>query len=208
MAEPKAYKGKLKDFKPDPRNLNRHTQRGRGMVEASQRQRGYARPAFAAKDGTVLGGNLSTMEVAPDIGLGDGEVFVIETDGDLPIIHLRRDIEAGSEAAVLLASEDNQSALISIDFDPERFAEEIAQGVDFGGVFTEDEQDSILDGFQVENYDDFDSQLEEIGDYQDVNITITIPLKYESQVKEWLANGEAMTNPGMGKGILKRCGLL
>jgi hypothetical protein len=109
------------------------------MVEASQRQRGYARPAFAAKDGTVLGGNLSTMEVAPDIGLGNGEVLVVETDGDIPIIHLRRDIEAGTEAATLLAAEDNQSALVSIDFDPERLAEEIAQGVDFGGVFTEGE---------------------------------------------------------------------
>jgi hypothetical protein len=84
------------------------------------------------------------MEVAPDIGLGDGEVFVVESDGDIPIIHVRRDIEAGTEAATLLAAEDNQSALVSIDFDPERFAEEIAQGVDFSGVFTEDEQAGLL----------------------------------------------------------------
>ena len=62
MSEPKTYKAKLEDFKPDPRNLNRHTQRGRGMVEASQRQRGYARPAFAAKDGTVLGGNVTAQK--------------------------------------------------------------------------------------------------------------------------------------------------
>lgn len=155
MAEPKVYKGKLKDFKPDQRNLNRHTQRGRGMVEASQRQRGFGRPGFAAKDKTILGGNLSIMEVAPDIGLGDGDVFVVETDGDIPIVHLRRDIEPGTEEAVLLAAEDNQSALVSIDFDPERLAEEIAQGVDFGGVFTEDEIERYT-GIEVENpYDEW-----------------------------------------------------
>ncbi len=206
--EPKGYKAKLADFKPDPRNLNRHTQRGRGMVEASQRQRGFARPGFAAADGTMLGGNLSVMDVAPDIGLGDGDVFVVETDGNIPIIHKRLDIEAGSEEAVLLAAEDNQSALVSIDFDPERLAEDIAAGVDFNGVFTEDEKETITDGFQIERYQDLDKKLDEIGEYQDVNITIVIPQKHTQQVKEWLANGEQITSPGMGKGVLKRCELL
>jgi site-specific DNA-methyltransferase (adenine-specific) len=120
------------------------------MVEASQRQRGFGRPGFAARDKTMLGGNLSIMEVAPDIGLGNGDVFVVETDGDIPIIHLRRDIEPGTDKAILLAAEDNQSALVSIDFDPERLAEEIAQGVDFGGVFTEEEQESTLGGLVKE----------------------------------------------------------
>jgi hypothetical protein len=62
--------------------------------------------------------------------------------------------------------------------------------------------------FNAEKYQDFDKQLKEIEDFQDVNITIVIPLKYVDQVKEWLANGEQITAPGMGKGVLKRCGLL
>jgi hypothetical protein len=148
----KTYKAKREDFKPDPRNLNRHTQRGRGMVEASQRQRGFARPGFSAKDKTMLGGNLSVLDVATDINLGNGEIFVVETDGTIPIVHVRTDIEAGTEAATLLAAEDNQSALVSIDFDPERLAEEIAQGVDFGGVFTEDEQGGILADIQSPDF--------------------------------------------------------
>ena len=57
---PVAYIADLSDFNPDPDNLNLHTQRGQAMVTASQEKRGYARPAFAASDGTVLGGNLST----------------------------------------------------------------------------------------------------------------------------------------------------
>jgi hypothetical protein len=139
MTEPRAYKGKLSDFKPDEHNLNQHTQRGRGMVENSQRLRGFGRPGFAAKDKTMLGGNLSIMEVAADIELGDGEVFVVETDGNIPIVHVRRDLDPDTEAAKLLAAEDNQSALVSIDFDPEVFAAEIAAGVDFSGIFTDDE---------------------------------------------------------------------
>jgi hypothetical protein len=163
--DPKAYKAKLTDFKPDPRNLNQHTQRGRGMVEASQRQRGFGRPGFAAKDKTVLGGNLSIIEVPPDIGLGDGEIFVVESDGTIPIVHVRTDIEAGSEEAVLLAAEDNQSSLVSIDFNPEMLAEEIAQGVDFTGIFTEDEQANILNAIPDVDFQEYDESVEDEVEY-------------------------------------------
>jgi hypothetical protein len=135
------------------------------MVEASQRQRGYARPAFAAKDGTVLGGNLSTMEVAPDIGLGDGEVFVVETSGDIPIIHVRRDLDPDTEAAKLLAAEDNKSALESIDFDPEVFAAEIAAGVDFSGIFTEDEQAELSQQIPDVDFQEYDESVEDEVEY-------------------------------------------
>ncbi len=144
MSEPKAYKAKLTDFKPDKNNLNRHTQHGQRLVENSQRNRGFARPGFAASDGTILGGNLSVMEVAPDIGLGEGEIFVIESDGDIPIVHLRRDVAPDSEAAALLAAEDNHSALKSINYDPEVLLAEIERGIDFEGIFEVDEIKDIL----------------------------------------------------------------
>jgi hypothetical protein len=154
VAEPKAYKARLADFKPDQNNLNRHTQRGQRLVENSQRQRGFGRPGFAAKDGTVLGGNLSVMEVATDIGLGDGEVFVIETDGDIPILHLRRDVAPDSETAALLAAEDNHSALKSINYDPEILLAEIERGIEFGGIFEADEIKEILGELGGEPKDD------------------------------------------------------
>lgn len=141
---PIAYIADMSDFRSDPENMNLHTQRGQAMVTQSQQKRGYARPAFAAKDGTVLGGNLSTMEVAADIGLGKGKVFVVETDGKIPIIHRRTDIESGSEKAVLLAAEDNHSAVVSINLDPEMLAIHKERGIDFGGIFTEKEEVDIL----------------------------------------------------------------
>ena len=59
-----------------------------------------------------------------------------------------------------------------------------------------------------EDYSDFDSELDALAGMEDVNVIVTVPEKHREAVKEWLANGEAQTAPGMGKGILRRCGLL
>jgi hypothetical protein len=166
MAEPKAYKAKLADkFKPDQNNLNRHTQRGQRLVENSQRKRGFGRPGFAANDGTVLGGNLSIMEVAPDIGLGDGEVFVVESDGDIPIVHLRRDVAPDSEQAALLAADDNHSALKSINYDPEVLLAEIERGIDFDGIFEADEIKEILGEVEDVDFQEYDESVEDEVEY-------------------------------------------
>jgi len=66
-------------------------------------------------------------------------------------------------------------------------------------------------GIEADEYQDFsdlDRQLEELDGYQEVDIRITVPAMHETQVTEWLANGEVLTSPGMGKGVLRRCGLL
>lgn len=68
---------------------------------------------------------------------------------------------------------------------------------------------------QVENYiigptdySDLDDQTKILEGYEDVNIVVCIPKKFEKRVVKWLANGESETAVGMGKGVLKRCGLL
>lgn len=109
-------------------------------------KRGYARPAFAAKDGTVLGGNLSTLDVAVDIGLGQGKVLVVETNGDLPIIHKRVDVEPGTEAARMLALEDNRTAEISLDWNPAVVVDFLGGGLDLSELWTPDELSVMLEG--------------------------------------------------------------
>ena len=47
--EPVVRVADISEFKPDPENENLHTQRGQAIVEKSMRERGYGRPAFAAK---------------------------------------------------------------------------------------------------------------------------------------------------------------
>lgn len=130
----KVYEADIADFKPDPKNHNKHTAKGHKMVTNSMQQRGYARPAFAANDGTVLGGNLSTMEVAPAVGLGDGKVIVIETDGDIPIIHKRRDVEPGSTEAKQLSYEDNISSAFDFALDSAVVMADIEAGFDFAAI--------------------------------------------------------------------------
>ena len=58
------------------------------------------------------------------------------------------------------------------------------------------------------NFDDFDEDNDKLSDMEDVDIKITMPKKYSDKAIEWLANGESKTSTGMGKGIIKRCGLL
>lgn len=142
----KAYIANIDDFHPDEENANRHTLRGRTLVHKGMKNRGYARPAFAAKDGTVLGGNLSTLDVAVDIGLGQGKVLVVETDGRLPIIHKRVDVEAGTEAARLLALEDNRTAEISLDWNPAVMVDFLGDGLDLSELWTPDELSVMLEG--------------------------------------------------------------
>lgn len=139
LNHPIGYIANLSDFKQDSQNANLHTLRGQGMVTSSQQKRGFARPGFSDNENNVLGGNLSVMEVPESIGLGNGKVFVVESDGDIPIIHKRRDVEPESQEAILLAIEDNQSALVSVNFDPARLIQRHDEGIDFTGIFTSDE---------------------------------------------------------------------
>lgn len=156
----KAYLADIGDFKPDAENANNHTLRGRSLVHKGMEKRGYARPAFAAKDGTVLGGNLSTLDVAVDIGLGEGKVLVVETDGRLPIIHKRVDVEPGTEEARMLALEDNRTAEISLSWDAGVLVDFMEQGLDITGLWDETELSVMLEGAAA----DWDSAFDGVPD--------------------------------------------
>lgn len=61
---------------------------------------------------------------------------------------------------------------------------------------------------EVEDYSEMDEQADALEGYEEQDIKITIPAMHKEKIIEWLANGEQKTAPGMGKGVLKRCGLL
>lgn len=61
---------------------------------------------------------------------------------------------------------------------------------------------------QAYDYSDLDSEMESLEGLEDSNILISIPEVYRDNVIEWMANGEAKTAVGLGKGLMKRCGLL
>ena len=88
---------------------------------------------------------------------------------------------------------------------------------DFDTLANEFDVDDLLDwGFEpfeigiIEplDYSDLDDENDRLEGMQDITIIITVPELYENDVIEWLANGEMKTSTGIGKGVLKRCGLL
>lgn len=106
---------KLSDFRFDDENANKGTPRGKELLQKSLKQRKFARPTFAAADGTILGGN-KTLEAAQEVGMEDA--IVIESDGTKPIIHVRTDIpNSKTPEAQKLALEDNRIAELSLNWD-------------------------------------------------------------------------------------------
>ena len=91
---------------------------------------------------------------------------------------------------------------------------------DFDTLANEFELDELLEwGFSeaylgfvtaddYEDFSDLDDELDSLDGWQEVDVKLTVPARHQEAVIEWLANGEAKTAPGMGKGVLRRCGLL
>ena len=115
MAQPK-----LSDFRPDPGNLNKGTERGVGRLEKSLQDYGFGRPILAANDGTIVAGN-HTLEAAA--ALGFTKVKVVETSGDEVIIHKRLDLDPEDPKAKLLGLADNRVSQLNWNVDVTGLAE-------------------------------------------------------------------------------------
>ncbi len=111
---------KLSDFKTDPGNLNKGTQRGVGRLEKSLQDYGFGRPILAAKDGTIVAGN-HTLEAAVSMGLT--KVKVVETSGDEVIIHKRMDLDPDDTKTKLLGLADNRISQLNWNVDVSGLAE-------------------------------------------------------------------------------------
>lgn len=86
---------------------------------------------------TLAAGNQSWRE-AKEAGIT--RAVEIETDGDVLIVHKRRDLAPGSERRQRLAYYDNRTQQVDLDFDPDVLLEE--QHL-LEGLFYEDELDAL-----------------------------------------------------------------
>ena len=93
----------------DPHNVNKHTQRGSGLLANSLRKRGAFRSIASAGKGVktpvVMAGNL-TLETAADVGFT--EVVNVHVTGNQLVNVVRDDLEPNSAAAIALGLEDNE----------------------------------------------------------------------------------------------------
>ena len=94
---------------PDPNNVNKHTQRGGGLLENSLRKRGAFRSIASAGKGVetpvVYAGNF-TLEKA--VSAGFTEIVNVHITGDQLVNVVRDDIEPNTAEAIALGLEDNE----------------------------------------------------------------------------------------------------
>jgi len=134
----------ITDLKPDTKNANKGTQRGRGMVEASLREVGAGRSILIDKDGRVIAGN-KTLEAAVDIGL---PLRIVETDGTELVAVQRNDLDLSDDTgpARKLAYYDNRASEVGLAWDAEQLLASLNDGLSFNGIFQQDELDALLAG--------------------------------------------------------------
>lgn len=134
---------KLTEFIPDPRNANKGTVRGRGMLEKSLQALGAGRSVLADKHGVLIAGN-KTLQTAVEAGFEDA--IVVETDGTQLVVVKRTDLDLGKDdKAKQLAIADNRVGQISLEWDAAVLQELREDQVDLSGFFSDKELDKLID---------------------------------------------------------------
>lgn len=95
---------KISDLKFDPRNINKGSQYGNGLLEESLRQAGAGRSILIDKNNVIIAGN-QTAQKAGELGLDN--VIVVESDGTSIIAVKRTDIDINSPQGARLKILDN-----------------------------------------------------------------------------------------------------
>jgi DNA modification methylase len=128
-------------LRPDPRNANAGTPRGRAFLERSFRDYGAGRSAVADATGTLLAGN-KAFAAAQALNL---PIKIVETTGGEFVVVVRRDLTLGADPrAQALAIADNRSSELDLEWDPEVLAGLKAEGFDLDGFWTIEEFEQLL----------------------------------------------------------------
>lgn len=142
----------LSDLTPDPRNANRGTERGAGMLEASLREFGAGRSLLVDKHGVVIAGN-KTLEAAASIGLD--RVRVVETDGTELIVVQRTDLDLAKDVrAKALGVADNRVSQVDLQWDVDTLASLVADGTDLSALWHEAELSALINAAQTSDLAD------------------------------------------------------
>lgn len=145
---PTVEDGKLSDFRPQEDNANAHTERGLKALSEAYSEVGYVAPMTAAANGEVLDGS-ARLEQAFD--QFDDEALVIRHDGSRPIVMIRTDVEdADDPRAKRISYGANRIAQLDLNFDPGQLLIDKEAGIDFSGLFYENEFEMLI-GEEVDN---------------------------------------------------------
>jgi hypothetical protein len=133
---------KLSELKPDPKNANAGTFRGKSAVERSLLDCGAGRSIVTDKNGFILAGN-KTAQAAQAAGFNE-EVIVVETDGSQLVVVKRTDLTATDKKAKTLAVADNRTAELGLEWDPD-VLKDLSTELDLKPYFSPDELKEIVE---------------------------------------------------------------
>lgn len=120
MPEPKITRRKITDYHPAEVNPNKGTVRGVPAIVDSVQYNGFGRPMVSDRDEEMIGGS-HTLQALMDAGFD--EVIEIETDGTVPIVHKRSDLDLTTDAkARALQIADNRTTILGYEQDDELVA--------------------------------------------------------------------------------------
>ena len=113
---------KLKDFRSQTKNGNRHTPRGMGMLSHSIGKNGVIGAMTVAANHETFDGS-ATWETCIDTFGEDVEPIIVRSKGDRPIIHIREDIPTADDPkAIELGVAANRVPEVNLDYDLEVLA--------------------------------------------------------------------------------------
>ena len=194
MAEKKKFDvvvRKITDAVPDPNNANLHTERGTGMLAKSIRERGIFRPIAAAGGGgaetpVVMAGSATQQEL---VNAGFEDAIFVYTDGDIPIVHVRRDLDPESAEAKRLGIEDNRIAEVDLSWNDIILANLASNEPEtIGGLFSPKELGEIFERSVVDDIPGSDSTGpdEPPGDPADIRFGVSAPVDVAEAIMAFL----------------------
>lgn len=138
----------ITDYLPDAENANAGTERGLQIIEESIHQEGMGRSIVADKNRKIPAGN-KTLEAAVNAGIT--KVIEVTTGGDTLLVHRREDwdLDDPTGPARQYAYKDNYASYFGFSPDANQIAADVARGVNFKGILTENELAAILKSFQI-----------------------------------------------------------
>ena len=136
----------VSDLTPDPLNANEGSLRGEQLLERSLTTYGAARGVAVDKHGLVMAGN-KTVQQAVESGL---KIRVVPSDGTKLIVVKRVDMDLATPAGRELAYLDNRTSEVGLKWSATQIEQDLAAGVELGGMFTAEERESMLESLRDE----------------------------------------------------------
>jgi DNA modification methylase len=140
-----------KDFKEDPNNANKHTERGHAFMGKSIAEFGAARSLVADKNGVIIAGN-ATREALVAAGIKDA--VVVKVEGNTPVIVQRMDWDSSKkkDPSRRYGYADNRASELGLEWNPDQIKLDLGEGVDLAGLFSEKELEQMVGGGQGQGH--------------------------------------------------------